>query len=78
MLLATSLENELHGLLEMAAQLSDEGGLARLHHLLTCLAEGASLTSFQLDVPDGLGHVPTLQRTLLTQSLLTVTVEGRC
>lgn len=78
MLVAASLETELHRLLDMAAQLSDERGLARLHQLLTCLAEGASIASYNLDVPDGLGHVPALQRTLMTQSLLTVTAEGRC
>ncbi|MFV3076822.1 hypothetical protein [Niveispirillum fermenti] len=75
---AASLEIELHHLLDRAAQLGDEQGLARLHQMLTCLAEGASLVSYELDVPDGLGHVPALQRTLLTQSLLTATAAGRC
>ena len=75
---AASLEMELHRLLDRAAQLCDEQGLARLHQMLTCLAEGAELVSYNLDVPDGLSHVPALQRTLLTQSLLTAAAAGRC
>lgn len=78
MSMVASLQIELHRLLDTAAQLSDEQALARLHQMLTCLAEGAELVSYNLDVPDGLGHVPALQRAMLTQTLLTADTAGRC
>jgi|APHig6443717497_1056834.scaffolds.fasta_scaffold06399_5 hypothetical protein len=78
MSLADSLQSELHMLLDMAASLSDERALARLHQMLTCLAEGAELVDYSLDVPDGLGHIPALQRAILTQSLLKVEAAGCC
>ncbi|WP_114395286.1 hypothetical protein [Oleisolibacter albus] len=78
MSLAASLETELHRLLDMAAALSDEQGLARLHQMLTCLAEGAELVEYQLDVPEGLGYIPALQRAMLTQTLLTAETAGCC
>lgn len=78
MSMAASLQMELHRLLDQTAQVSDELALARLHEMLSCLAEGAELVSYNLDVPDGLGHVPVLQRAMLTQSLLTVDAAGHC
>lgn len=75
---ASSLRSELHRLLDRAADYSDERGLATLVEMLSCLAEGAELADWRVEVPDGLDHVPALHRRHLLQDLLTVAAAGRC
>ncbi|WP_119681006.1 hypothetical protein [Indioceanicola profundi] len=75
---ASSLRSELHDLLDLAADYSDEQGLSRLMEMLTCLAEGAELADWRVEVPEGLDHVPALHRRHMLQDLLTVEAAGRC
>lgn len=75
---AATLRSELHTLLDRAADFSDEPGLARLVEMLSCLAEGAELADWRVEVPDGLDHVPALHRRQMLQDLLIVEAAGRC
>lgn len=78
MLPAATLRTELHALLDQAVAVADEQGLSRLLQVLSCLAEGAELATFTMDVPAGLEHAPALHRQILMQDLLAAEAAGRC
>lgn len=73
-----SLTTELHLLLDQAAELADETGLARLREILLYLSEGAEIKDYSVEVPQGLDHNPLFQRQLKLQQLLTSEAAGRC
>jgi len=74
----TLLRSELHALLDRAADLADDQGLAQLREVLLYLSEGAGIRDLKLDVPEGLAANPVFRRHLLAQNLLTVLPAGRC